>query len=420
MQTRSGTAHDSRTVPDKSRWGVAAILFFGLACLFGIALYGFIILAQPMAHERGWSAAQTGALVSAMWLASPLALFCAPIIERVGARRLFVAGLVILAIAFGSVVLVSSFWQLYLLRLAMGVGKTLCAVSVPVIVTRHFSERFGTAMAIVWSGGAVGGLAFSPLTEFLISHLGWRGTTLVLACLLLVAALTVSLNRDSSPTDRLVAGGSTDVASISAPGGEARENGHIGWKEIVAIDWVVASPMILAVIIQGMGAIILTSQLPVLMVSVGHTPALAATILGLSAAGAVAGNLITGWMLDRYRTFWASLVFGASLFLGLAGFWLVGSNAPLAIIGGLILGSAAGAAEILYIITVKRQFGTRLYAVTYGAWSFSYQLGYALGGGAGGYIYEEAGGNALLLLIGCLYVPAFVVAALLKERRAED
>ena len=171
MQTRSGTAHDSRTVPDKSRWGVAAILFFGLACLFGIALYGFIILAQPMAHERGWSAAQTGALVSAMWLASPLALFCAPIIERVGARRLFVAGLVILAIAFGSVVLVSSFWQLYLLRLAMGVGKTLCAVSVPVIVTRHFSERFGTAMAIVWSGGAVGGLAFSPLTEFLISHL---------------------------------------------------------------------------------------------------------------------------------------------------------------------------------------------------------------------------------------------------------
>lgn len=405
----------SRRKPFYAGWRIVFAMFLTTATVYGATIYGFIILSQPMAQEHHWTGAQSGNLVSAMWLIAPLALFCAPIINKVGPWRLLIGGLLIDAVAFASITLVEHFWQLYLLRIAMGAGKVMAVVSMPVIVGRWFSRRFGTAIAFAWCGGAFGGLLLSPVTEALDQHFGWRGAALALSALMVLAALSVAmLGRGAAFPADLGYGRDGDAPEISTDGTAqpSAPDTAIGWRDIRSINWTTAIFMVFAVATSGIAALAFTAQAPLLMENIGYSSYVAATILGLTAAGAMGGHIAAGWMLDRLRAGWTSAMTGALLFSGLVMFHMLETN-PLvsfATVAALVVGAGMGASEVLWITLTKRQFGAGLYVVTYGGWSCSYQLGYALGGGIGGAISEHAGYSIFLIAIACLYAPAVVLS----------
>jgi predicted MFS family arabinose efflux permease len=380
-------------------------MFLATAIVYGVTIYGFIILSPPLAAEHGYSHAQSGNLVSALWLVAPLALFCAPLIACLGAWRVLIAGLLIEAAAFASIALTDQFWQLYALRMLMGVGKTLSIVAMPVIVSKWFTKRFGTAIAFAWCGGSFGGLLMSPLAEMLGRELGWRPAVLWLSVLIVATALVIGLLGRSAGVPALAQAHSSAFEASDVPA-------KAGWREIRSINWATASLMVFAVFASGIGAIGFIIQAPSLMEAMGFSSTMAATILGLSAAGAIAGQLSAGWLLDRASVCAVSAATATLLFTGLIAFHFLewGPLLWVAVMAALLVGAGSGACEVLWITLTKRQFGVGLFAITYGAWSFSYQVGFVAGGGISGAIFELGSPSALLAVIGLFYAPALVLS----------
>lgn len=394
-ETRAGMGSSPRL-----GWLIVAGLFAVEFTIFGVTLYAFVTISPAMAASFNWSPTQVGALVSAMWLAAPLALFAAPLIERFGAWRLVVGGLCLQALAVLLLVAVDAYWQLYLLRVAMGVGKVMAISSLPAILGRWFSGRFATAIAIVWAGSSAGGILLSPIAEATNTQLGWRPTVLIFGGVLVVVAAIVSLigRAASSPPGN----GATDAAGPAAA---------------QASRWAIAVPpgerllaglMFLAVVGAGMGAIGGISLAPRLAETVGHSPATSALLLALAAGAGMVGSASAGGLIDRFRLSWVSAAVSGTAYAGLGALVLLIEYhlLSLAVIGVLCLGYALGAIDVVWINLTKRQFGSAAFAVTYGGWYFALQLGYALGGGLGGWSFEQFGPPGLLIFLALAYLPA--------------
>lgn len=400
-----------RRVPYRG-WRVVGALALAEFALFGVAFYAFIIFTRSLSREFGWSGAETGNLVSALWLAAPLALLCGPLIERIGPWRLVIGGLCIEAVSFVVLSFIDQYWELYLLRVCMGVGKVLVVSSLPIIVARWFSRRFATATAIVWAGSPAGGLIVAPATEMLTAAVGWRTAAWICAAGLLAVTVLVGLLGRTGPPDPNLDGTTDD--EMGAPATSAHEGvggGAMAWGEMGrSVNWVAMSVMILATFGLGMGNIAVFSQHPKLLEGAGLSPTLAATMLGLTAAGAMVGSATIGMILDRFRPFWGGIAVGAAVALGVTCFLLlqVEYHFLLTLAGSLCLGYAAGAFDILWIMITKQSFGIAVFARTYTVWYFALQVGCAGGGGIGGWGLDHLGPVGFLLLVAVLYLPAIV------------
>lgn len=397
-------------------WRVVCALFLAVLALFGVSIYSFIIFTAPLAEEFGWSAAQMGSLVSAMWLVAPLSLFAAPITARVDPWRLVIIGLCIQALALLALGHVGELWQLYLLRIGMGVGKVMTAMSAPLIVARWFSRRFATAVAIVWAGGAAGGLIMAPVTEALVQAFGWRPASGMLALAVLAIALAVALLARGPKGPHELAADPEGVLTSSEGATGSGSGGRAAWAQIGKIP---ALLMALSIVGIGMAAIATFSQQPAFLQEAGLSGPISATLLGLTAAGSFVGSASIGWLLDTFRGRWSAVLVASAVYLGVLALALLGGRPSILIaaIGALGLGYGFGAGEVLWLTFTKRQFGEALFPLTYGGWYFALQLGYALGGGVAGWTIEHVGSGGFLLLLAVLYLAPTLTSLSLRAAR---
>lgn len=395
-------------------WRVVAALFLCSTPLLGISIYAFIMFAAPLAEQFGWSAAQTGSLVSAMWVVGPLALLTAPVIERFGAWRLVAVGMVLQVVVLVALGSVNAFWQLYLLRTVMGVGKIALMTAVPVIIARWFNLRFATAMAIVWAGGGAGGIVIAPLTQFLTTTVGWRSAALILAAALALCGMIAALLA-RGPASPAQAGLAQDGGALSpagpdedAYGGQTHER---GWRAALqSMNWWSLTMMCVAVIGAGMTSIALQSQEPALFEHAGMSAATAALMLSVTAAAALLGSIFVGWLLDRFHVAWSVATVATAFFLGLLAFATL-SETPSIALGVLAAAGAGyglGAGEVVWIALFKRQFGVAAFPTTYGIFYFSIQMGFATGGFVGGWGIDNLGPHGLLILCAATFLPVVV------------
>jgi MFS family permease len=107
---------------------------------------------------------------------------------------------------FGSVLsafgfIVSSYAEsiellIFTFGIVSGFGLALCYVTAVVIVAYYFEKRRSLATGLSVCGSGIGTFLFAPLTTFLVTEYGWRGTTLILAGLFLNMAVCGALMRD--------------------------------------------------------------------------------------------------------------------------------------------------------------------------------------------------------------------------------
>src|SRR5450631_3263250 len=174
-------------------WKVLIALFLAGFMVYGGGLYSFVLFVVPLTQEFHWNRAATGGLVTAFWLSAPLILFGGFAIKRFGAKRMLIAGILLEALCVALLSTVSSFWQMYLLRAAMGLGKIMFAVTLPYSISRWFSRHYSFGLGITWAGWHVGGLVLAPLTGWIIGHFGWRAACLTIAVGLLTVGLVPTL-----------------------------------------------------------------------------------------------------------------------------------------------------------------------------------------------------------------------------------
>jgi len=405
-------------------WRIVLALFLCTLALFGVSIYSFIVLAHPLGVEYGWSATQTGAAVSAMWFAAPAALLSGPLIRRFNPWHIIFAGLLIQAAAFAMLPLISTIEGLYALRLAMGIGKVTMVTAVPVVATIWFSRRFATAMAVIWAGGSAGGFIMAPITDVLLQAVGWRMAAVVIAAAMIaLVGLIGLLARGPSSPAALGLGPDGDPPSTGrdeVAGATPGEDAPLEWRAALAhVRISAALPMLLSVIGIGMASIAVLTQEQLVLESAGIASSLAATFLGLTAVGSLAGSASIGLLLDRVSARWSGLLIAAAIYAGLMAFagLHAGGSAALALVAAVSCGYAFGAGEVLWITLTKRQFGTAAFATTYGGWYFALQIGYAAGGGVAGWGFERFGAGGFIGLVALMYLPAALFSLTLKGAR---
>ncbi|MGN6569811.1 MAG: MFS transporter [Pseudolabrys sp.] len=145
------------------------------------------------------------------------------LVDRLGARTLLIAGLVIGAVAFAVTGLVHSFWLLVVMFGIAGIGNTVFHPADYALLSHHVpGERIGQAFSVHTFAGMLGSAVTPPAVLLMQSLWGWRGAMLGSAVLGLIAAallLEVREQEEVRPAPRKPAAeGSTDWQLLmSAP-----------------------------------------------------------------------------------------------------------------------------------------------------------------------------------------------------------
>jgi len=405
---------------------VIIALFFAGFMVYGGGLYGFALFVPPLTEEFHWSRAATSGLVTAFWLSAPLILLGGAAIDRFGALRLLIAGIIVEAVCVSLLAGVSSFGEMYFLRAAMGFGKVMFAVTLPYIVSRWFSRHYSLGLGIVWSGWQFGGLVLAPITGEIILRYGWRTACLAIAVGLLTVALgpVLATKRFASPRDiglgldgdRLVSnGGPRDaVAAVGVAAGDdvdpaGATQGSLGLLLRAPMFWLIALSTVFFYATYGG---LLTQEAPVVE-GAGFSPRLASIVLGSTAGFAGVGSLAVGWILDRYSLRSVGVALHALLVAGALS--LIGvdrAHSVLALVTyAAFFGITIGGSDVYFMTVVRRRFPGISVAQTYSAWYFCEIFTLLMAGPIAGRIFDLTGNyDATLALLAASALLACVVS----------
>ena len=185
----SATASDEPQLTPRY-WATFGLITLQLVCeIFDFFIVGFIVSAIA----PGWklSFGQTTIMLLGSGLGSIIgALLLGRLADRIGRKRIVVAGAVICALGAGALALVpEGAWALFaLIRVVVGIGYGGAGASTFALIVEHTPTRWRTPLTS--SLGVVAGVglvAASAASATLLHSLGWRGVAALCAAPILVA-----------------------------------------------------------------------------------------------------------------------------------------------------------------------------------------------------------------------------------------
>lgn len=112
-------------------------------------------------------------------------------VDKLGSRRVYMLGLVIVAVCTGSIAFVQEFWQILALRLMGGVGSTMFTVSAMGFIVQHSPPQIRGRASSAYASAFLIGNVLGPVLGALVEPLGMRIPFLIYGCALLVVTAAV-------------------------------------------------------------------------------------------------------------------------------------------------------------------------------------------------------------------------------------
>jgi MFS family permease len=153
-----------------------------LGVTFGL-FFSFTIFFIPLVEEFRWSRGLTaGAFSLSTVIQGVLSPGIGLLVDRFGPRRVMLAGTLLLSGASLLASRIQSLWQLYLITGVLAATGVAAVGWVPcgTLLAAWFRKRRGAVMGLAFSGMGVGVLAVGPLAQWLIAHVGWRQSYVLL------------------------------------------------------------------------------------------------------------------------------------------------------------------------------------------------------------------------------------------------
>ena len=379
-------------------WRVTAASAVGV--FFSTLLfYTFAVFLKPLSEEYGWS---REALSSAYGLMAGTAAVCAPflgrLLDRLGTRAIAIPCLALAGCAFVSLAaLTPHLGHLYAVFAVLGVAASgTTALPYSRAISTWFDRRRGTALALVMSGAAVGGIIYPPAAQVLIRLAGWRGAYLVLGGLILAVAFPIVIR---FVRERAAAG----AGPVPAAGLSLRE--ALGSRAF----WILAV-LVFAGAIANHAAIV---HLAALLTDRGVPVQRAAIAVSMLGGATLAGRLLTGWLLDRFQAPRVAFVLLALAALGT--FLLAGAHTLTSgMLAAVLIGFGTGGEYDVTPYLLSRYFGLRSLSTLYGLTWTAAGLGAAAGPILMGRAFDAAGSYEAVLVqvAGVLVVVAMLLLAL--------
>jgi predicted MFS family arabinose efflux permease len=372
-----------------------AVLMVGAGVIFSLAIF-----LRPLEEDFGWSRSLISGIALVNWLVFGLgSLLWGLASDRVGTRRVVLAGAGLLGGAMLVSSQVQSAWQLYGAFGILGAaGASAFYVPLSALITRWFAARRGLAMALLNCGMGLGILVVPPLARALITALGWRATFAVVGILAWAVTLAASPWLRERPAD----GGAGDAAAGLREAGLTRAQAFrhpAFWVLALTHFWCCAahSGPLFHMVSHAM--------------DLGVPKMAAATMLGLSGGTSLIGRIGGGLFADRLgaRT---ALVGMLAFQAAVLSIYLV-AGSPDALFGlALAFGVAYGGAMPLYAVVARELFGPRVIGAAFGGIFLISCIGMGLGAYAGGFIHDWLGTYWTLHLSSTLIGVAAMATAL--------
>ncbi len=383
-------------------WVVAAVTFLVLLAAAGFrSTVGVFVV--PLEDEFGWGRDQVaGAIALNLIFYGLAAPFAAAFVERVGVRRVMIAGLAAVGGGAALTVLMTSLWQLDVIW-GLVIGTATGAVSIPlsaIVATRWFDARRGLVTGLLTASFATGNLIFLPLLAWITDTHGWRwaaGVVAIAAAAIIPIVLTFMRER---PEDvGLLPYGADRAPTPPVPAGNPFMTPFRVLREAVGVRdfWLLAGTFFVCGWTTN-GAV--QSH----FIPAAHDHAIpevtAASLLAVIGVFDIIGSTASGWLTDRTDPRRLLFVYYSLRGTSLAAlpFLLDGMNLPL-VAFAVIYGLDWVATVPPTIALTHEAFGRERAAVVFG-WVFcAHMLGGAMAAWLAG-AFREAFGDYLIAFTG--------------------
>ncbi len=346
-------------------------------------MHAYTVFLLAFIAEFAWTRAQAslaysvGQLVGG--LSSPLV---GAMVDRIGPTRMVLLGGALLIAGLIGSAMATQLWQMVLLYgvvITLGANCIGLLVFVP-LLSGLFTRQRGTAIAVLQSGNAFGRALSAPISQLLISGVGWRNAYLVEAAAMAVVVLPLAALFRRKPQ-----------ADAATPAAGALPPRHWTLHEAIRTRqfWLLG----LVYMLTSIGSFLVSLHQIAFAVDIGFDPLYAAGVLGMGAFLALPGVILTGTLSDyigRERA--AVLTYGVSIIGVVFALLITSADQHLllwahALFFGLTWGARGPA------ITAKTadlfpgpRLGTILGVITIGS-----GLGAGIGSWAAGWIFDFSG-----------------------------
>ncbi len=383
-------------------WPLVAAMWVVMAINLALPLYGASILNPYMGAQLHLSRAMIGVIYAVLMIMTGLpGPLVAMLIARIGIRWTMVIGNLMLVA--GAVWMATAVTTGFEAILACGVliGLSDCVggpIPMQQAVAYWFVRRRALAMAVLLSGGSIGGFFAAPLLDWVtrMAHGDWRmGWWLIAAAGGVAVAVSAFLVHDR-PGD--IGQFPDGVAAPSAVPDDAGQPiaASAARVYVTTRDWTAGealrSPMLWILMASALGfscsISLVLGQGVAHMVDRGITPTDAAFALSFSVAAGFVAHAIVGVLGDYVepRLLWAgSLLLNAA---GMLAFIWIKPGADLFITLAL-LGAGGSASMICMITLLANYYGAKAYAGVFGLASGVQSTLGALAPVVAGYVYDQ-------------------------------
>jgi MFS family permease len=176
----------------------ASIIFIAAGTFF----YGFSAIFDSLVDEFGWSRASISFGFS---MRAEVGGIFAPLVgymvDRLGPRKLLLAGVTAVGLGFLWFSRVSTLWEFYAAVIVIALGMASCGGLVgQVAIANWFERKRGRAMAFLTVGAGASGIMVTILA-WLISLYGWRSALAILAVVTWVVGIPLAMLVRQRPED---------------------------------------------------------------------------------------------------------------------------------------------------------------------------------------------------------------------------
>jgi len=376
--------------------GTASLTFGfvrGLHTSFGV----FFVALLDTFH---WSRAVTAGLQTANLVTDALVSpFIGRLTDRLGPRRVVMAGSVVLAAGLLLCSQVSTAWELYLyfgvvVSMGFAAGGVIPHV---VVVSEWFPSRRGLVLGIVYGAVGVGTLILSPLCQGLISLWGWPRVfqALAAAILIFIVPLVWNTYRPSPQSAREPAG-----AKGGAGAGE--------WSASLALRSIQFWSVFISRMLGSVGTMLIVTHQVAHVVDIGYSHIWAAGVFGVMAFVSAGGRVAFGYIADAFTKTTAYTLNIACAAVGVLALTLATDTSQpwllYVYVGGF--GIAFGSRAVILSAITADIFAGRGFGTIFGFSVMSVGVGGGLGAWLGGALHDLTGSyyvsftvaNSLLLV----------------------
>lgn len=384
--------------------------------------YGFGTIFTEVINEFGWSVAATSLAFS---LRSEVGGIAAPFIgvaiDRLGAQKVALGGVVISALGVLLMSEIQEIWQFYAAMMVIAIGSSAAGGSVGLVaIASWFEVRRAFAMSIMTIGGGVGGLLVVGIAA-LVEGFGWRGALRVLSLIMLTVGIAFAVNIRTRP----------DGHPQPMDGVRARSDGHVPEP---AVRWGMSLREVMrarSFIFLSLGLLLMNfsttavviHQIPYLERELHISKAVAGSNVAYFTVFSIVGRLGAGYLGDRFSK---RLIMVASCLLVMVGLALLASARTYLVATAAILIIAPGFGGTIPVrpAMLADYFGTKFFGTINGVTALVTTTGGAVGPWLVGWLVDRTAhyhaGWLLCIAVTAAAIPFFLLASppSIETRRA--